>query len=418
MTGNPGIGKTTAIADFLQAHIDDGFLFFYVSPRKQVNLDIIEKFKNPQTRKLSDERLFCINTNSQLIKDHFPRCTVNYLSNQRQGNFTEKSVNFIDARSQMADKMLAPQLVSHQHRLRRITEDRIRDAGQRTRGVLSCICEAIYTVIDSQISNNLVATACIQSLRITENGTNTLRYFKNIFKGAYNEREASVIPSKMREISKRIKHLFIMIDEITGDDSGVEFLNEINSILGRYELTGSRHGFNTKVIVADASIVDPDVIKQHLTGADNGQDARSTEPDKIFFRRASSKAESPLSVQQFEFKRFGATVINANSYLAGSLEIKYKVFVESFKFSDSEYLTSKDSLGKRVQAQIVDDINALLKRPDAGQLLVYIQDKRKLQELIENIRKQQGFEKNRDYLEIHASISENEKKEIQNYKQA
>ncbi|MGB8687093.1 MAG: ATP-binding protein, partial [Microcoleus sp.] len=38
LTGNPGIGKTTAIADFLTAHVDDGFLFFYVSPRKQVNL--------------------------------------------------------------------------------------------------------------------------------------------------------------------------------------------------------------------------------------------------------------------------------------------------------------------------------------------------------------------------------------------
>ncbi|TAE99942.1 MAG: ATP-binding protein, partial [Oscillatoriales cyanobacterium] len=41
LTGNPGIGKTTAIANFLKTHIDDGFLFLYVSPRKQVNLDII-----------------------------------------------------------------------------------------------------------------------------------------------------------------------------------------------------------------------------------------------------------------------------------------------------------------------------------------------------------------------------------------
>ena len=32
LTGNPGIGKTTAIADFLKAHKDEGFLFFYVSP--------------------------------------------------------------------------------------------------------------------------------------------------------------------------------------------------------------------------------------------------------------------------------------------------------------------------------------------------------------------------------------------------
>ena len=49
LTGNPGIGKTTAIVDFLKSRIDEGFLFFYVSPRKQVNLDIIEKFKDKKT---------------------------------------------------------------------------------------------------------------------------------------------------------------------------------------------------------------------------------------------------------------------------------------------------------------------------------------------------------------------------------
>ncbi len=47
LTGHPGIGKTTAIARFLQerAHQGEGFLFLYISPRKQVNLDIFEKFR-------------------------------------------------------------------------------------------------------------------------------------------------------------------------------------------------------------------------------------------------------------------------------------------------------------------------------------------------------------------------------------
>ncbi|MFO5441309.1 MAG: helicase, partial [Dolichospermum sp.] len=39
LTGNPGIGKTTAIVDFLKQYQDEGFLLLYVSPRKQVNLD-------------------------------------------------------------------------------------------------------------------------------------------------------------------------------------------------------------------------------------------------------------------------------------------------------------------------------------------------------------------------------------------
>ncbi|GAC1505660.1 MAG: hypothetical protein NVS2B14_17870 [Chamaesiphon sp.] len=57
LTGNPGIGKTTAIVKFLKDRLDDGFLFFYVSPRKQVNLDIINKFKENYNLLCSEERL-------------------------------------------------------------------------------------------------------------------------------------------------------------------------------------------------------------------------------------------------------------------------------------------------------------------------------------------------------------------------
>ena len=39
-------------------------------PRKQVNLDIIEKFTNPDTNELCDPRLFCLNTNSKIIADN------------------------------------------------------------------------------------------------------------------------------------------------------------------------------------------------------------------------------------------------------------------------------------------------------------------------------------------------------------
>jgi CTP-dependent riboflavin kinase len=67
LTGNPGIGKTPAIVEFLKSKIDEGFLFFYVIPRKQVYLDIIYKFKNEETGELCDRRLIAINTNGYFI---------------------------------------------------------------------------------------------------------------------------------------------------------------------------------------------------------------------------------------------------------------------------------------------------------------------------------------------------------------
>ena len=214
-----------------------------------------------------------------------------------------------------------------------------------------------------------------------------------------------VIPERMKQISSKIKHLFITIDEITGDDSGVEFLNGISRILKSYGLIDSQYGFNTKIIVADASIVDPDVIKQHL-------EETKAEPNKIFFRKAAAKA-SPLSVQPFQFKDLKATVINANSYPAKSLEISYKIFIESIKFNDQVNLQRKYELENCVQNQIVEDINTFLNQPNPAQLIVYIQDKQRLADLIEKIREERGeFIQHQAYLEIHASLSEYEKQRV------
>ena len=402
LTGNPGIGKTTAIVDFLKNHIDEGFLFFYVSPRKQVNLDIIEKFKDKETAKMCDDRLLAINSYSNLIADNFGHYTVQYTWNQRQGKFVESGVDFLDSSS-------IEQQFKRSDRLKNVTDDVIQDRGQKSRGVLNSICEAISTVVERQLSNNIIATGSIQSLKITGAG-NTLKHFDKIFRNAYNEREGTVFPQKMQEISRRIKHLFIMIDEITGDDGGVEFLDGIHQIISKYKLMDSQHGFNTKVIVADASIVDKNVINQHLCET-------SPEPDKIYFRRAADVAQ-PLSVEPLQFKGLPATVINANSYPANSLSITYKVLIESCKFNEESHLKQKFNLEATLQDEILKDIEALLKRSDIDQFLVYIQNKRRLGQLIEKIHKhREKFEKYTDYIEIHANISEQEKQEIQKYRE-
>ena len=402
LTGNPGIGKTTAIANFLTGHVNDGFLFFYVSPRKQVNLDIIDKFKKPGTDDLWYDQILAINTYSDLIKDSGHKCTVQYLSNQQQGEFSLKTVKFQDSRETKRQNRRS-------NRLERQAENLIKDRGRNTKGVLNSICEAISTLIDTKHSNNIVATVSIQALKKTDAG-DTLKHFEKIFRNAYIARENKVLPDRMKDISSRIKHLFIMIDEITGDEGGVEFLNGINEILDRYGLKDNSYGFNTKVIVADASIVDKAVISQHLSDT-------SAEPDKIYFRKAKNPA-LPLSVEHFKFQGTDATVINTNTYPAKSLSITYKVFIESCKFSEDALLDKETDLTKERQGEILQDIEALLKRSDVEQLIVYIQDKQRLGDLIEKIRGHQGeFHKGTDYIEIHANIGEEEKELVQKCKE-
>ncbi len=406
LTGNPGIGKTTAIANFLQSHFDEGFLFLYVSPRKQVNLDIIDKFKSASTGNLCDDRLWCLTTNAVMIQENGGFPTVRYHTNSRRDIFTAKAVDFIPG-----DQDLRSLRRQHQSpRLTQIADDKIRDRGEKTAGVLSSICAGIHTAVADQLSNQILATVSIQSLRVTTPGNTTLKHLNHIFKSAYNQRDKEVIPAKMRQISNRIKHLFIMIDEITGDDSGVHFLQGISKFLHNYELTNPEHGFNTKVIVADASIVDKDVITQHLSQP-------SPEPDKIYFRLAK-QSPNPLTLELFQFRRLRACAINTNSYPASELNITYKIFIESVKFTSNLYSPENHTLIDKIQTCIGEDIQNLLTQSDSGQILVYIQDKKRLQDLIETLRKRRGeFEPYKSYLEIHASVSDAEKLRIQTYKQ-
>lgn len=404
LTGNPGIGKTTAIVDFLKQHQDDGFLLFYVSPRKQVNLDIIEKFKDKHTGKLADDRIFAINSDSNLIKDNSGEYSVSYTSNIHENDFTLGTVHFLNMENIQRNS-------KRKNRLEHITDDTFQDIGQKTKGVLNSVCEGLYHLIKSEKHNQIIATASTQSLKKTDYG-DTLKHLEKIFRDAYNTKENTVFPEKMQKISRRIKHLFIMIDEITGDEGGVEFLQGIHKIVKDYKLTHLENGFNTKIIVADASIVDKNVICQHLEDS-------TPEPNKIFFRKTESNIQ-PLSVESFTFHNLPSIIINTNTYPAKSLTINYQIIIESRKFINKTKLKDKSPLEEKVKEQIIKDIETLFRNSQIEQIIVYIQNKPKLAEIIDKIQEKLGignFIKNTHYLEIHANISEQEKQEIKQYQE-
>lgn len=404
LTGNPGIGKTTAIVDFLTQYQNDGFLLLYVSPRKQVNLDIIEKFKDRKTGRLVNDQIFAINTHSNLIQDHGGKLSVAYTSNQYQEDFTLGNVHFLNSEN-------IERKSRRKDRLAQITDDTFQDMGTKNKGVLQSICEGLYYLIKYEKSHEIIATASTQSLKKTDYG-DTLKHLEKIFQDAYSTRENKVFPEKMRNISRRIKHLFIMIDEITGDEGGVEFLEGIKKMVKTYQLTNPENGFNTKIIVADASIVDKNVICQHLEDT-------SPEPNKVYFRTAEANIQ-PLSVENFTFKGSPAIIINTNTYPAQSLTINYQIIVESCRFTDRVKLKDKSDLEKISQEEILKDIKNLLQKTDVEQFIVYIQNKPKLSELIDKIQSELGrdnFMKNIHFLEIHANISEVEKQEIKQHQE-
>jgi hypothetical protein len=412
LTGHPGIGKTTAIVNFLKdrARQGEGFLFLYVSPRKQVNLDILRKFQESP----SCANFFGLTTNSLALRDNHPHPTVHYFSELARESFRANQVMFLPA-AQVETARFKDSL----RHLEEIQENLLIDKGEQVRGVLQSLCDGLAASLSETFPParstaggplrplSLVATVAIQSLRRTRGGNNTLRHLHSIFKIA--TANGKVIPEKMRQMSQRIRYFFVMIDEVTGDEGGAEFLDGIHRFLDYYKLND--YGIITKIIVADASICDSAVIKSHL-------EQTGYEPHKIYFRRVNpQQPDAPLTCEKIFFKRCNAVVLNANAYPASALHLHYRVITDVFRYEEDRFLERAKALREKQQNLLVEDIvRSLEELPDA-QTLVYIQDKARLSDLITRLKARradrEGFERGIHYQEIHANLSEKQKREIQ-----
>jgi len=407
LTGHPGVGKTTSLVNFLKAADThgEGFLFLYVSPRKQVNLDIIQKFRE-DTGLPACDNLFALTANTLIIRNNNTRKTVHYYSQQRHDTFVEHGVTFIHAESEQA-----LQQSTNARYLEEIQEGLLIDKGEHISGVLDSLCSALHATLDKPLAKAIVATVAVQSLKRTgRTGENTtLRHLDTIFKGFYSQNETP-IPHKMQQLAKQAKHIFVMIDEVTADEGGVAFLHGLHEFLQKRQLLNSPYDINTKIIVADASIVGSDVIQQHLSLTDY-------EPDKIYVRRVLTPASSALTIAPLKFKRTDATVINANAFPASQLRIQYKIGIDVIPYKDETFPERAKALQEDLQDNILQDILATLDTSDAPQLLVYIQSKQRLARLIQKVRdKRGGFERDTEYLEIHANVSERQKEAITKFR--
>lgn len=407
LTGHPGIGKTSALAEFLRerAKQGEGFLLLYVSPRKQVNLDILKKFLEEP----ACANFFGLTTNSLAMRANHGRPTVLYSSALCEGIFEQNGVSFRPANEEEEARS------NSLRALEEIQENLLIDKGERVSGVLKSLCDALSTALTDTFPAartadpatprplSIVATVAIQSFKRTGRGESTLRHLKSIFQSAIAHNK--IIPEKMRQLAQRFPYFYVMIDEITGDEGGAEFLEGIHRFVHDYKLAD--YGMKTKIIVADASIVDIGVIQSHLSRT-------GYEPHKIYFRHVdAAQATPPLTYDRIRFKYCSGAVINANAYPASALHIDYRILTDTFQYEEEQYLERSAVLRNNQRNVLVNDILQWMDEDPDAQTLVYIQDKARLNELINEIGKGRKFVRGEDYHEIHANISEKQKAEIQ-----
>ncbi|BAZ43762.1 helicase-like protein [Chondrocystis sp. NIES-4102] len=346
--------------------------------------------------------MITINTNYTLINHNDGKATVQYYSNQLQGHFTLQTVDFIPQ-----NQFTKVRSSKYQSVVRK-TATRLQQSDSNQKGVLYSMSEAIYNLLNAG-NRNIIATVAIQSRGKLSGEEDTLKHFERIFRDVYNTIENKPIEAKLEQLAQKVKHIFIAIDEITGDRvaeaaphrSGVEFLLGISQLLKRYGLSDPNY-FNTKIIVADASIINVDIIQQHLSD-------KIAEPNKIFFRKAPS-INACLTTESFTFNQTPAIAINTNSYPANKLHITYKTLIQSLKFQQKKkkiYATKKFDLEQQTQTEIINDLETILLNFPQDQVIVYIQDKTRLTNLIKTLQSNRiKFIPEQDYIEIHADCDQ------------
>ncbi|HIE02510.1 MAG TPA: hypothetical protein EYP59_19870 [Thiotrichaceae bacterium] len=430
LTGHPGIGKTTAIVEYIltQPILSEGVLFFYFSPRTQVNYDIVEKLSRLDNGKriVKDDSLICIYSNSTLINSFDGQPVIKYVSNTPLP--PELKMPSAVGGKQSILKLVPDEqeLVFHKSRYshsQSSSDNKMAYNHRFTQGVLNTVCSAICTLrhahyTDKTIPKNIVATATVQSLKKTATKT-TAEHLRRLFAEAAIDKQLKDFDDvKLAQIAKTTRHVIFMVDEVIGDSGGSDLLHELVKIAQKFH----KH-FKVKIIASDASIAGKDVIKQHLS-------KREPSPAKILYRQVDKAIDAkPLSIQQDQFKigfsKWDGTIINANTFPARELVLSYKVGAEVRANSAFLEKREKRNTDDAQQAWLLKDIFKLLRDPaHDGQILVYIQNINYLRQLIAQLSQNQfslpsgSFEKFKDYLEIHSSISDTERQQIHKHKNA
>jgi hypothetical protein len=438
LTGHPGIGKTTAIVEYLLSAeiLSEGVLFFYFSPRTQVNYDIVEKLSDIKDGKrvVKSDSVVCIYSNSALITRFEGQPVIKYASNMRLPSELKMPSAIGGKKSVLRLVADAEEVQFRKSRFshsQSSSDNKMEYSSSIAQGVLNTVCSAICTLrqahrFNNSIPKNIIATATVQSLKKTQMG-NTAQHLKRMFAEAANDKQLKYFDeAKLAQIAKTTRHLIFMVDEVIGDSGGAELLHELVKISKRLKL--DKH-FKLKIIASDASIAGKDVIRQHLSKP-------TPSPAKILYRQVVDKTSEakPLSIQQAQVKmgfyKLDATLINANSFPAGELVLSYKVGVEMAAIDGKgDTITSSESMAQSL-AWILRDIFKLLgDKSRNGQIIVYIQNIKRLNQLINALKSKilpnpflkgdnelSAFEEFQDYLQIHSSISDETRQKIHQHK--
>lgn len=327
LEGNPGIGKTTAVKDFLTDSDRQGYLFLYLSPRVVINKDVNAKFSH------ANQDILTISTNAKLISNAASAYAHHYQLNNGPSHINSVAIvsgvdDFAVPKSStiwMADPEMEDFIESHSggSRNRKKGLDERTDLVQEkpVPGVLRTIATSAGALArENPGINRIVMTAALQSYKQTVKGS-TIDSLSKLF---VNDNPKS-IPGKAERfrMAERFPNILVMLDEVAGDGSGALFVHTITKWLEKHFIdpfAGDPEGspFTVHLIIADASLGNELIMESHLAN-------ESRAPEKVLI--SPSTGSYPFKPAVSSFKIGGRTRqvlhIMTNSYPATELSIRY-----------------------------------------------------------------------------------------------
>ncbi len=397
LEGNPGIGKTTAVKEYLATEAQSGYLLFYTSPRVVINKDVTASFARTSTGVARGILTLTTNVSLNAAASRAYREMVVDLglgsAKRRVDSATvvdgvenlvlpEKATWFVTPEQEAKIEQVYPE-----GKLRKQTLNERQDLVQERvqPGVLRTLAQSAQALLEANPDvNRVVLTAAVQGYRKMASGHSTVDSLGALFKSPPNTLAGK---KERREFAQRVPTLVVMIDELAGDGAGALFVHEITrwldaQFLEPFAQDPDGSPFTVVLVVADASLGNDVVLRSYLEA---GPDV----PDKVLVSNSAGRRPFRLAQGTVRLGGVPQSVLHVmtNSFPAGKLLVDYHIRLNKIypeRASDSTLKTLREAIRSQQSEQVLanarDEILRAL-RSTAPQVIFFAQDKAFLRDL-------------------------------------
>lgn len=409
LEGNPGIGKTTAVMQYLSRQ-DSGYLFLYVSPRVVINRDVTEKLARMNGEPTG---ILTVTTNAQLIA----AAERWHLEQVKQGKDTKRHVDGAVVADGLANLqvpkrsvlVLSPEQereIEAAHagsRLAKTTlsenEDMVSE--RSLLGVLAGISMTTRELLELNPKvNRTVLTAALQGFREKAGGSSTIEALSQLFKSKVG-RQAGL--TERRDFAKRMPLIIVMVDELAGDGAGAPFVHAVAQWLKQEFIEpfeAEDLPFKVVLIASDASLGNEVVLDRYLNAGDRT-------PDKVLVSKTDGERCFRLAATKL---KLGAGMrdtlhVMTNSFPASELAIEYRVNMTAVRPEEKngQLETPRQSIRRAAEEALLDSATSEIMRAvntNSAQVIYFAQDKQFLGALKERLSGEKEACLNKDNVQI------------------